>query len=192
LYVYSRYVSYGTLVLGAALFGSGCVQPGDTSSQLKPFYTQEQVDKLPKDMYETNDPRLNEQNFEKTIENSGLVLVQYCLLNPPSDKHIYNGNRFWNRLKTDYGNTLDGYITITVPNISSFSSKIQTELGKDMFPSYALYDKGIMVTGGIGKPARIRGAPDYANKPEEEEKAINFIKRNSDSDIKKRQSNKKQ
>jgi hypothetical protein len=131
---------------------------------------------LPADKYNPRGPEVSEQNFKETLKKEGLVWVMYDhTAKSITSKCRDDAERFWTLLKKEFGSQVDAFIRINIDYWSNYGQIAHQETTKNKYPSFHLYDNGIVVRLEKKNGIRIRGCPDE----EESVRALEFIRQNS-------------
>ncbi|MGM5482939.1 MAG: hypothetical protein ACQESF_05730 [Nanobdellota archaeon] len=113
---------------------------------------------LPHNLYNPKGPEVSEENFKETLRQHGLVWVMYEWTGA-DESHRKLGNNFFEVLKQEFGNQVDGYIRINTDSWSDNGAVATREITKNVYPSFCLYNKGVVVNDGTPTDIRIRGPP---------------------------------
>ena len=104
----------------------------------------------------------DEKDFKDVIADSGLCWVMYTWDGQTADPEVQErGQKFWHKIKTNFGHQVDYLITINTTNwtYNDGHNEAIDEIGENSFPSFLLYRNGEVVEGDRGYPVKVQGAP---------------------------------
>lgn len=115
---------------------------------------------LPKDKYPPKSKPVSERNFKKTITKWKRAWVMFEDSNPKVPPRIHNqGNKFWKVLKARFGNQVEAFIRIDTRGWPDAARTARKEIIHNEYPSFVLYEKGVVVNEGTSFAIIINGAP---------------------------------
>ena len=115
----------------------------------------------------------DENTFKDEISKYNTAWVKYTF--DGERPHIKKrGKKFWQRLKAEFGDQVDAYVTVNCTGWSNNLQRAEEEIGRKALPSFILYQYGKVVNDDTPKDIRLRGV----RKEHEFYKSLNYIRQN--------------